>query len=1750
MFVMLKNKLLVTNNSSILKNLLLAFFVCILLDNVALAQATFSIASGSSATGCAPLTVNFTGSCPGCTNFVITGWSATPGSINSPTATLTFPNAGTYAVTMNYTINGVPGTTTQPNFVTAYPNPVVDFSTPNTTICQGQSACFTPNITSGTAPFTYTWVAGQSSSATSPCITYNSPGAYTVSLTVTDTHGCTGTKSVPSYLNVPIPPDATFTTTYSAGQCNPPVTASFLWTGTPQSATYTHSWNFGSTPTSTASGNPAVNHTYNAVGVYDVTHIVTNAGCSDTVTVPGAVVVGINPIPAIIINDTTPCKNDQINAQCPTGGFTYAWTSTAGLVGTSGPPTNFSATITCSNTGPQTITCTMTQAVTGCTTTVVKNIFVDPGPQFVIVADDTVDCAPPFTVKFHLEDGAGNCLSNLQPSWLNPTPVTTIPGICPQYQYQYTTAGNFDVSVLATNLSGCSGAITQTNYIHIQSPTADFVPTQLDPVLICAGQSVQFTDMSVPVPGAPITTWAWSFTANGNTTTSSLPNPIKTFNVIAGLNNYNVTVTLVVTDANGCTSTKTYTACVKVGVPLNFTTKDFIQVGGNTNLCGTQTISYQASISIANPPFPPGVNVLWQYLNPTSTPPYYSPYYTTGINGIMTFNPDSLGPFCVKMIVNNNGCKDSITKCNQFTMSGPIAKFSSLPEINCSLPALYTFADTSIGLSGAPLNNVWKIYDMNNGGTLITPPVTNQANYSYTFNTATLIKVVLVRTEGSCTDSISKFINVTETRADFTASDTVICIGSPIGFTPDIQTGLNYKWSFGIGAASSTQMSPFYTYPLPGAYNVVLAVDGNGGFCKDTAYKTIIVNGSKVNIMEAANDTISCFPAPAVNLTGNIQAIYPAGTSISIWSWGFSDGGTANGQNVNHLFTTANYNYAYLYATDANGCISGDTLRFVMPDPQADFTAPTTTSCAGKQLLFASTSVGINGSTLSYIWNYGDGPNTISSPQDTSYHTYTANGPYNVTLIVSDIYGCKDTAINTGFITITPFVADYTVSDTFKSCPTLNVLCTASSVSGHTIDTTTLQWILYDNPPPASISYITSQYSPTIPITVPGLYTLSLVIQSTTGCKDTVQKNNLIHVLGPKTDFTVTPPKACPGATISLQAINGTPDIISYSWLLTGGNATNSTSQNASVTYNTPGVYFPIVVVNNGVCTVTMPAADSVIIVNPPKASFTVSDSIVCVPDNIQFTDTSVPGDGAINGWNWDLGLGNTSTIKNPSQNYAVVGVYPITLIVTDANGCKDTTSKNVSAIQNLQPTPVAILRTSVVNNNQIAIRFAPYNNVNNDFGQYLLYRSLCGGVPVLLATIPNIANTTYLDNSVSTSNNCYEYSLKVENGCGNISNFSTSSSASSLSSTPLAGAIKITWTPYVGWATVNKYNVYRVYDYDTTTHVLLGSVSGSAVNLTYTDSISIRCLDPISYRIEAIQTGTGVNAWSDTTICAPFNASVNAQVHVKVATVENNAVKITWNVPQNVRYLQEYYVEKDTSFVGSFYPIGTAIPASSTLEFIDTDVNVARRPYTYRVTGKDSCNNFLQPGRTGTSMVLIATPIASRIELNWTPYTLWKNGVLKYRIQLFNSNVPEWVTIDSVAGNVLAYTDDEIRFALSQNCYRIVAVENQGGKSISMSNESCGALEPVIYTPTAFTPNGDNVNDFFVIKGTFVITYHIRIYNNWGQMVYESNDLTKGWDGKINGTDCPEGTYVYHVEITSLTGEKKQKAGSITLIR
>ncbi len=117
----------------------------------------------------------------------------------------------------------------------------------------------------------------------------------------------------------------------------------------------------------------------------------------------------------------------------------------------------------------------------------------------------------------------------------------------------------------------------------------------------------------------------------------------------------------------------------------------------------------------------------------------------------------------------------------------------------------------------------------------------------------------------------------------------------------------------------------------------------------------------------------------------------------------------------------------------------------------------------------------------------------------------------------------------------------------------------------------------------------------------------------------------------------------------------------------------------------------------------------------------------------------------------------------------------------------------------------------------------------------------------------------------------------------------------------------------------------------------------------------------------------------------------------------------------------------------------------------------------------------------------------------------------------------------------------------VDNSIYRVTAYK-QGNNTVTSTSNYAEIIPPLnLYIPSAFTPNGDGLNDTFGVKGEGINNYHIYIYNRWGEVVFESTNPKQTWDGKFKGNNSETGTYVYQLFAEGLS--KKGKTGIVSVV-
>ncbi len=516
----------------------------------------------------------------------------------------------------------------------------------------------------------------------------------------------------------------------------------------------------------------------------------------------------------------------------------------------------------------------------------------------------------------------------------------------------------------------------------------------------------------------------------------------------------------------------------------------------------------------------------------------------------------------------------------------------------------------------------------------------------------------------ACNATLTTILKPIDVTTDFAASS--LCFNDvkfiDKSITPSQTTLVGWNWNFGDPGSgpknTSTIQNPSHQYNSVNTFNVTL-ISTNSAGCSDTITKQITtVPVPKANF--SANNTCLQTATQFTDLS-----TLAAGT-ITTWKWDFGDGGSSTQQNPSYVYALPGTYTVQLVAGSNTAC--NDTIKkqvVVYPKPDADFKS--TTICFKSPSTLTDASTILTGTITGWEWNFGDGIGT-STLQNPAY-AYQAASSFNVSHVAISDKGCRDTVTKPVVVDPLP-VAGFTTTPVCLHAT--NAFTDNSQVSIGNISS--WSWTFGDG---ASSLLI----NPTHTYLADGTFTATLVVISNKGCKDTLQKQITVFPL-PKAQFGSY--DACYGYSNSFTDSSSVKNGSVNAWSWDFGNGTFSSSQSPAYTYPAAGAYqVTLIATTNNACKDTI--VKSLIIHPKPKSNFNYT--LPCAGDGMQFTDMSSVVNDSISLWNWDFGDGKTDVVSNPpSHVYPLVQSYPVLLVVTTSNGCRDSLKKTVF----INPKPIA----------------------------------------------------------------------------------------------------------------------------------------------------------------------------------------------------------------------------------------------------------------------------------------------------------------------------------------------------------------------------------------------------------------------------------------------------------------------------
>lgn len=162
------------------------------------------------------------------------------------------------------------------------------------------------------------------------------------------------------------------------------------------------------------------------------------------------------------------------------------------------------------------------------------------------------------------------------------------------------------------------------------------------------------------------------------------------------------------------------------------------------------------------------------------------------------------------------------------------------------------------------------------------------------------------------------------------------------------------------------------------------------------------------------------------------------------------------------------------------------------------------------------------------------------------------------------------------------------------------------------------------------------------------------------------------------------------------------------------------------------------------------------------------------------------------------------------------------------------------------------------------------------------------------------------------------------------------------------------------------------------------------------------------------------------------------------------------------------------------------------------------------------------------------------------TPVMITSNNI-------FCNGTPVTVTLNNPVGNVLWSTGETFSSisVIPSFSASIYVINDYQGNCPDTGYVSINGIPSDVWLPNAFSPNDDRENDVFILQGQAPLEYNLRIFDRWGERLFNSYESKEGWDGTFKEKKCESGVYVWRLSyFNSCSNRVELKSGNVSLLR
>lgn len=908
----------------------------------------------------------------------------------------------------------------------------------------------------------------------------------------------------------------------------------------------------------------------------------------------------------------------------------------------------------------------------------------------------------------------------------------------------------------------------------------------------------------------------------------------------------------------------------------------------------------------------------------------------------------------------------------------------------------------------------------------------------------------------------------------------------------------------------SSESSVQWGFTEVGTHEVTLVVE-SAGCLSESSTQTIQVNGNKAEFAFGSHcDTPLDYRFYSSSISTGTQSL----------NWEFGDGATASVTEPAHTYAhdgiVGQDLSVKLTVSDDSGCAADEVTHKVQVRQISAVLSGGSLACAGSEIEFdASGSVDV--ACRGYSFQFP----TIEEVQRPYTHSYdslvyqipdTLSQPQEVWLVVKDDNGCQDTATFAYDPDI--IIPTLSVSDTFL-CNGQTFNLSATATSDNTLDSIT--WLISSLTTDTIFGGTDLSLDYTLGESVGDSIFVSMRIADSIGCTYAIEDTLLTLFYEPLNLRTNIDPGGngrCTDQEFTLTARDRSSNSgLSYSWDTDDDGLVDvlDTIQSGPISFATEGDYD--ITLYGETADGCRDSVDRTITVQAaPKVGFSFdtdssSDTVYCDPLFVNLTDTTLSSSSY--SVRWDLGNGVSSTSSDVSSFYSK-GAWEVTLTAETANGCIDSVS--VAFNVNAPEGDFDILDDQICAGDLVP--FSAMDTVDVDsmawvFGDGALVTSGDG------LNIRQVIDTSHVYNS--TPDNFQAVArlfLYSDNGC-----------ASEVSDTVFFHEVKADFLTLNGEGIEDSILCVgeditvqsRAQNADTYSWIIPNETPADDVGATFSYT------DPNTYHFTQVVENFEFGCVDSLTRKVVVEGVPEIDLTLSIDTLCYGETLIaTIDDPND----SSSYLWEPTEYFGSGGgSSATAIPDSS---------------FTLTIT-EENYAGCVQTMDTAIQVIL--------------PYMFadWDTTIQEGKTAKLPVVLEELYQFEVTPTDDLSCLDcNRPEVSPLEDAFYELYVQDIKGCFDSTYNLTVYVIPPsFISMPQSFTPNGDGVNDIVYVQGWLLESLQeFRIFNRWGEMIFSTNNMDEGWDGKYNGKLQKSDTYVYKVRATGVDGEEVSLEGYLNLVK